>query len=198
MMVRAVLRRLAPALFLTTILAAALACGRSAPATSSPKEASPTVVESTAAPVPTESTVGTSLDSPVPAGGEFVIDDIAIQLQDVVYPADDLVQSGDDLNPTPEPSEHYLVLTVHHSCQLPSGETCHMLGQGIRVIDSDGEVHYPILSLQGVQTPLPSESDILGGESTDFQLSYLVPAASDTLTLRYEWLFGEEIFFALE
>ena len=168
-----------------------LACGRST------ATLAPTVSEDrvpTTATEPAQSPPS-SPTNPVPLGSQITLEDVTLSVTEVVLPADESVQQGSSLNPTPIAATHYLFVRVAQVCEARSGLTC-PLGP-LRLVDSAGEVHFPHIDLIGVPCEL-HVGEFASGDSRDQCLIFLAPAGDQGILLRYESFFGQEAYFALQ
>jgi hypothetical protein len=172
------------------IAVAVLACGRS------PSTPSPSVTVAPGAPSAAEPTAAESSSSsgPVPFRSEVTVDDITLAVSDVLFPADEAVAQGSSLNPTPSPSAHYLFLTVTATCHPKTTGSC-PLGT-LRLVDSSGQIIFPILGTTGVacESPIGTFS---AGDTWEICHVYEAPAEDPGLALEYKSFFGEQTLFAL-
>lgn len=174
-----------------TLGLAVSACGGSVPtpvAPTSEAELIPTVTE-LASPQPSSSS------EPVPIHSQITVDDVTLSVSEVLFPADEVVSQGSDLNPTPALSTRYMFVTVTAICDSQTTGAC-TLGS-LRLVDSTGEVHFPEIGLTGIPCEAPI-GEFPSGETWDICLVFLAPEGDPGLTLKHESFFGEETFFALQ
>ena len=176
--------------FLITLALTVMACSSASPPpvqTTSEEMATPTVAQ-------ISSTSTLSPSEPVPLHSQITVDDVALSISDVLFPADEVVREGHKLNPTPDPSTHYIFVTITATCQKDPYDC--PLGP-VRIVDSSDEEHYPILGLEGVPCEAPS-GKFHSGDTRNICLIYLVPGADAGLTLKYESFWGELAYFAIQ
>lgn len=175
--------------FLIAITLTALACSNVSP---TPVQ---TTSEEKATSTNTKITTPTSSPSQlVPLHSQITVDDVALSISDVLFPADEVVREGHKLNPTPDASSHYIFVTITATCEKDPYDC--PLGPA-RIVDSSEEDHYPILGLEGVPCEAPS-GKFHSGDTRNICLIYLVPGADTGLTLKYESFWGELAYFAIQ
>lgn len=181
-----------PLAVLLAAIAALLACGRSTPVVVppvSPPEPGPAS--------PTPPPLGSSRFQPAPAGSLIQIDDMTISITEVVYPADSAVREGSLLNPTPEPSMHYLFVRLSAACNRPPDSSCRLSGLEFSLVDPTGLAHNPRLLLAGVPGKFEG-GEFFGGATKHGTLIFSVPGDEVDFLLKYEALFGGEAYLSLD
>lgn len=174
-----------------TIAIAILACGgaRTTPTAAAVED------QSTANDSQALTTAPDSDSEPVPIHSQATVDDITFSISEVVFPADEEVRQGSDLNSTPSPSTHYMFLSITASCDSTSSGSC-PLGS-LRLVDSNGEEIFPVLGTAGISCESPIGT-FQTGATWDICLVFIAPADDPGLLLRHESFFGEETYFALQ
>lgn len=164
-----------------------LACGSSAgvqvstPSGGEPNEAT----EASSEPAVTEeaSPPGTSLDNPAPLGGEVSITDYTFVVTNVIRPANEQVQAGNQFNPSPDEGQEYLLVELAITCT--ASETCTLFPSGeLKVVGSGG------LFYDGTYADVPGLLDInlewLSGATVSGSVLYLISTSETNLVLVYE------------
>lgn len=176
--------------FLIALAFAVMACSRSSTTPIQPtleERATPTIAQESSPPTSSPSQL-------IPLHSQITLDDVALSISDVLFPADEVVREGHKLNPTPEASSHYIFVTITATCEKDPYDC--PLGP-VRIVDSSDEEHYPILGLEGVPCEAPS-GKFHSGDTRNICLIYLVPAADSGLALKYESFWGELAYFAIQ
>lgn len=179
-----------PFLVLLLLGLSTLACGRTAPL----------VVTQAPQPAPPEATVpppGTSRFNPAAADSQVQIDNLALSVTDVVFPADAAVRDGSLWNPTPEPDADYILVGIAATCNLPSDASCRLSGLEFSLVDPDGIGHNPRLLIAGVPDKFEG-SEFFGGATKRGYLIFVIGGEPATYVLKYEALFGGEAYLRLE
>jgi hypothetical protein len=182
----------------TMLAAAALACGSSERQATSPASqdaVSPSAPDTQTATADESPQPGSSSSDPAPIGSETTVEHVTLSIIEVVFPADDLVRQGSELNPTPVPSTHYLFVTLSATCDLGADQAC-PFGR-FRLVDSDGVAHFPEISLAGVPCGFEG-GEFLGGSRREPCFVFTAPQGDQGPTLKYESFFGEEVYLALQ
>ena len=158
---------------------------------------STTLSEPTA--VPTQPILGETRDQPYPADAVVEIgDDMQLSILGVARPANDLVEQGNMFNNTPTPDQEYLVVRLHVQCNKPSNDKCTFSGWYFHAVGADGLVRDEA-SVAGIPEDLDSTTEFFGGASIEGNLVFLVPAGDARVVLFYEPLFfGSPIYIALQ
>ena len=191
-------------IFVLVMLAlAALACGSSAdpgvqvntpaPAVEAPAEQP---AETTATLAPTEAPVGSSYQNPAPAGSEIVVAGMAVQVLDVVRPANDAVAAGNTFNATPAPDREYALVRLLLTCR--NGDGCSYSTFEFKIALASGNVVDPGF-IVGVPEYLET-GEMFDGASVEGVIAFEVPTG-EALILYYEpfagFVFEEVGFLAL-
>ena len=179
-----------PRLVLLLLGASVLACGRTTPLVVSPA-AQPTMPEPSAPPP------GTSRFNPAATGTQVQIDNLALSITDVVFPADATVRDGSLWNPTPEPDADYVLVGIAATCILPSDSSCRLSGLEFSLVDPDGIAHNPRLLIAGVPDKFEG-SEFFGGATKRGYLIFVIEGEPADYVLKFEALFGGEAYLQLQ
>jgi hypothetical protein len=179
------------------LVIASLACGDSTPEVK-PAQESGEESEQEAATEPTTPPSGASRSNPAPVGSEVTVGDLTLAVDDATRPADEIVAEGNMFNPTPEPGNEFVRVTISATCEKAEDETCSVgPAWNLALIGSAGVTHDPLWAVSGVDGQL-EQTEFYGAASVSGSLFFEVGQDETQLVLRYEDILGlSKAFLAL-
>jgi hypothetical protein len=182
-------------LAVAALVAASLACGESTPEVNPAEETGDEAEQEEPSPTPPS---GSSRSNPAPSGSEVTIGDLTLSVEDATRPANDVVAEGNPFNPTPEPGNEFIRVTISATCEKAEDETCSVgPAWNLALIGSAGVTHDPMWAVSGVEGQL-QQSEFYGGATVSGSLFFEVGEDETDLVLRYETILGtNQAFLAL-
>jgi hypothetical protein len=158
---------------------------------------------STAAPAPTiaptQAPLGQTRDQPHPVSARVDIGgDRELSIVSITRPANDIVESGNMFNATPEPDEEYIIVRLRVVCNKSTNETCSFTTYELKTVGSDGTVRDQAFAA-GIPEEMEQGNEFFGGASIEGNLVFLVSQGDGSTVLFYDPLiFGDPIYIALQ
>lgn len=150
----------------------------------------------TCAPTPaaTSTPISVPLEGVVPPGELIEANEMTLAVQGSTRPADDIVASASQFNPTPEPGNEYIIIETFIKCLKSESETC-LISPLIhfRLIGSGTEYPPKILLLH--VPGLMEGGEFQGGTTMSGGLAFEIDRDETDLTLMYETILGTERAF---
>ncbi len=148
-------------------------------------------------PTATAKALGSARSAPAPVGSEVVVDEMAISVQDVVNPADDIIAKGNSFNSDAEAGNHYIFADLSVTCEKTSDESCNLSGYEFSVINSSGVTHDPEIFVAGVDGMFEG-GEFYGGATKTGYLTFIVPDDDTGLIMKYSAILSDEAFLSLQ
>ena len=142
--------------------------------------------------------VGTARSNPAPVGSEVIVDDMAIEILDVIRPANDIIKAGNMFNTEPESDQEYVLVELQVTCKKSVDDQCSISSfWNISLIGSSGIAYDPEWLVSGVEGLLES-IDFYGDATVSGYIPFIIKQSDTNLVLVYEpMLFGDTVYLAV-
>lgn len=165
---------------------------------SSPLPNSTRMPTETPSPLPTETPkpVGSARSNPAPFGYEVTIDQMTFKIEEVVRPADDIVEKGNMFNSKAGDGKEYVLIKLSIKCNKNTDASCLASSYEFKLVGSSGQAR-DIEFIAGVADTLDS-GEFFGGATKTGYLPYIVDKDESGLVLMYKPILGNEIYLSVE
>jgi hypothetical protein len=140
--------------------------------------------------------LGSARSNPAPLGSEVDIDQMTINIQGVIDPADEIITSGNIFNSDAGEGNKYILIDIVVRCNKSTDDKCNLSGFEFSVIDSNGIAHDVELFVAGVDGLFES-GDFYGDSIKAGKLAFIVPIDDNGAIMKYEEIFGGEAYFSV-